>query len=80
MSLAEEIAGKLTQAQRRLVLALSVKRFLDWGATGMPGNKSTRDRIAFLTEPGKPPLQKPWFRRLTPLGEQVKRILESQQP
>ena len=62
------IAGRLTDAQCRLLLALHAREFRDWGAPGMPGNSRTAMHIEFLTVAGKPT----YMRRLNALGKRVR--------
>ena len=71
------IAAKLTKARRELVLALDGEEYRDWGARGMPGNRTTRESIALLTDEG---WCANWWRRLTPLGLAVRAILANQGP
>lgn len=75
---AEEIAAKLSPAQKRLVLALDGQEFRDWKA--LSRNVNTRNRVAgfglaWFDETSVVRLY--FMRRLSPLGLAVRAILES---
>lgn len=77
---AREIAASLSEAQQRLVLALDGSEFRDWKA--LSRNVKTRDRIAALglvnfKETG--PIMLYFMRRLTPLGLEVRQILQERE-
>lgn len=77
----EQIAAKLTKAQRRYVLAMPIDgSFLDWKATGM---KQRRSRMAMtnggITAPYRQgPVTEFGFIRLSSLGLAVRAVLERQ--
>lgn len=76
---AQKIADSLSDAQKRLLLSLHETNFLDWKARSV--NVKTRNKLATskLTEmyyDGGVSLY--FMRRLSPLGKEVKAILEKQ--
>lgn len=75
----KQIADGLSEAQKRLILALDGLEFRDWKA--LSKNVRTRDKLAVLglvnfQETG--PVRLYFMRRLTPLGMQVRAYLMEQ--
>ncbi|OAH36965.1 hypothetical protein AX777_18170 [Sphingobium yanoikuyae] len=80
MSAAHQIAEKLTEAQRRMVLNASARRYKRWRAIRRDAKIQPQHMAGTLWRLFEHPPE--WWRgyRLNPLGAQVKSILLKGQP
>lgn len=76
---ARVIAGKLTEAQRKMILAGSAKRAKRWRTICRHAKVSTRTHLGNMGPFFTHDRPYPWPWRLNPLGLQIRAILQEKQ-